>query len=381
MNLALNDSQRAVASLCADFAAQEIDPQIQALEEDHKLRRCLFRKMGKAGLFTLAVPKSRGGTGVDAVAYFSGLKAVAKVDAGMAVAVAVSNMVAEAIERFGSTEQKKKYLAAINDGTCGPLSFTMTELQAGSDVKAIETTAVQDPEQPQNLLLSGHKQFITNGNLAEALIVIAKTGEGEISAFLIDGDVPGMEVVKIERKLGLLTVDLVDISFNYCSIPKAALFGKPGEGLKIALECLDSGRIGIAAQAVGIAEAAFEAALDYSRKRVQFGRPICENQAIAFKLADMRVQISAATGMLYRAAWLKDQGLPFTVEAAEAKLFCSEVCNKVADEALQIHGGYGYVKGYPAEKYFRDARATTIYEGTSEIQRLVISRSLTKPTN
>jgi alkylation response protein AidB-like acyl-CoA dehydrogenase len=375
MDFALNDSQKALEAACTHFAIEEIIPNLEVLEDNLDLRRSLFQKMGKAGLFTLSVPQQYGGTGIDAVAYVSGLKAIAKADAGIAVAMAVSNMVAEAIYNFGSSDQKQKYLPAIQDGACVPLSFAMTEPQAGSDIKAILTEVVNDPENAGYCILSGQKQFITNGNVAGALIVVAKTTEG-ISAFLIDGGILGMNVVKKERKLGLLTADLVDISFEQCSLKSANLLGKPGEGLKIALNCLDSGRIGIAAQAVGIAEAAFEAALDYAKKRKQFGHPIFENQAIAFKLADMHVQLSAANCMLYQVAWLKDQAKSFTFQAAEAKLFCSEVCNKIADEALQIHGGYGYIKGYLAEKYFRDARATTIYEGTSEIQRLVISRAL-----
>lgn len=375
MDFALNESQLAIEKTCAVFASNEITPHMQEIEDNIDKRRKLFQKMGREGLFTLTVPKSDGGTGVDNVAYVSGLRAVAKTDAGIAVAMAVTNMVAEAIYVFGSHAQKHKYLPAIQDGSCVPLSFAMTELQAGSDVKAILAEAIYDPHKEGRYLLSGQKQFITNANVAGGLVIIVKTPDG-ISAFLIDGGMEGMEITKEERKLGLLTANLVDIQFNLCSLSVDNMLGKPGDGLKIALSCLDSGRIGIAAQSVGIGEAAFEAALEYAKKRRQFGRPIIENQAIAFKLADMRVQLSAATNMLYRAAWLKDQGQPFTVQAAEAKLFCSEICNKIADEGLQIHGGYGYVKGYFAEKYFRDARATTIYEGTSEIQRLVISRSL-----
>lgn len=297
----------------------------------------------------------------------------------MAVAMAVTNMVAETIDCFGNEFQKSHYLPKIADGSCIPLSFALTEKQAGSDVKAIQTSFSIDPKDPDWIVLEGFKQFITNGDIAGALIVMAKgewNGEEGVTAFLIDRGLQGFSVTKKENKLGLLTANLVSLKFDHCGISKNTVLGQPGEGLKIALGALDSGRLGIAAQAVGIAEAAFEAALDYSKKREQFGHAIGENQSIAFKLADMRVKLDAARLMMLKAAWLKDEGLPYSMEAAEAKLFCSEVCNEIATEALQIHGGYGYIKDYPVEKYFRDARVTTIYEGTSEIQRIVIARHL-----
>jgi len=307
------------------------------------------------------------------------LKEIAKVDAGIAVAMAVTNMVGEAIQRFGSPHQQANYLPKIANGTCVPLAFAMTEKQAGSDVKAILTRYTVDPSDPNQVILNGEKQFITNGDMAGALIVFATgkwNGEEGISAFLVDRGTQGLSVTKKENKLGLLTANLVALKFDHCKLPKTAFLGQPGEGLKIALSSLDSGRLGIAAQSIGIAEAAFDAALKFSKERLQFGHAIGENQAIAFKLADMRVKLDAAKLMAYRAAWLKDEKADFTLEAAEAKLYCSEVCNEIAAEALQIHGGYGYVKDYPVEKYFRDARVTTIYEGTSEIQRIVIARHL-----
>lgn len=361
---------------CRHFAVNAIAPKALLLEIDVGERMELFRQMGELGLCSMALPSKQGGLG-DTIAYLSGLAEIAKVDAGIAVALSVTNMVLETVTRFGSDEAKTHFLSKVNEGVAVPLSFGMTEKQAGSDVKGIETTYETDPEDSRCFLLEGSKQFITNGDICSAILVFAKKkGTERISALLVDRKTVGYEVVKKESKLGLLTANLVGLQFNKCKVPISRLVGKEGEGLAIALSSLDSGRLGIAAQSIGIAEAAFEAALKYAKRRKQFGHPIGENQAVAFKLADMRVAIDAGRLMMNRAAALKDKGMPYSVEAAEAKLYCSEMCNRAADDALQIHGGYGYVKDYPLEKYFRDARATTIYEGTSEIQRLVISRNL-----
>lgn len=377
MNFSFSEQQKKLAERCHRFAESEIAPKVKVLEDDLDQRKDVFRKMAQEGFFTLALSDKNGKR--DAIGYLLGLKAIAKADAGMAVAMAVTNMVAEAIERFGSNEQKDRYLPKIADGTCVPLSFALTEKQAGSDVKAIQAAFSQDLMDPDFLILNGSKQFITNADIAGAVIVIAKgmwDGKEGISAFLIDQGVEGFKVVKKEDKLGLLTANLVALKFDNCRITKKSILGKPGEGLKIALSSLDSGRLGIAAQALGIAEAAFEAALLFSRERHQFGHAIGENQVIGFKLADMKVKLDAGEMLMLKAAWLKDQGMGYSVEAAQAKLYCSEICNEIAGEALQIHGGCGYIKDYPAEKYFRDARVTTIYEGTSEIQRIVIARNL-----
>lgn len=382
MDFELTAEQKAIEVRCQQFASEEIAPHIKALEDDLSFRLTLFRKMAKLGLFTLALTKEQGGSETGMVGYLAGLTSIAKADSGIAVAMAVTSMVAETIAANGTEQQKKKYLPKINSGVCVPMSFALTEKQAGSDVKSIKTFVKEDPSDSQFLILSGEKQFITNADIAGAIVVMAKgswagVDEG-ISAFLIDRDTSGLSVTRKENKLGLLTANLVSLKFDNCRILKDSLLGRPGNGLKIALNSLDSGRIGIAAQAVGISEAAFEAALAFSKQRHQFGHAICDNQAIAFQLADMHVKLKAATWMMYRAAWLKDSGLPYTLEAAEAKLFCSEICNEIAGAALQIHGGYGYIKDYPVEKYYRDARVTTLYEGTSEIQRMVISRHILK---
>ena len=378
MDFGLTVKQTEIRDKCRKFAGDVIVPKGSLLEIDLGERMEVFSQMGQAGLFSLVLPKEVGGEG-DTVAYLSGLEEIAKCDAGIAVAMAVTNMVAETLMNYGSEEARDKVLRKVADGTGVPLSFAMTEKQAGSDVKAIETTYSDDPHDPKFFLLEGSKQFITNGDICSSIIVIAKKkGTDLISALLVDRKTTGYSVPKKENKLGLLTANLVGLEFDKCKVLKSSLVGREGEGLQVALSSLDSGRLGIAAQSLGIAEAAFEAAVKYAKRRQQFGHPIGDNQAIAFKLADMRVSIDAGRLLMYRAALLKDKKEPFTVEAAEAKLYCSEMCNRVADEALQIHGGYGYVKEYPLEKYFRDARATTIYEGTSEIQRLVISRDLLK---
>lgn len=362
MDFTFSKKQLVLENECINFAAKEISPHIAALESDLDFRTHLFQKMGKKGFFHLILKG-------DIQAYILALKAIAKADAGIAVAMGVTNMVAEAINHFGNPVQRKKYLSL--SGT--PASFALTEKNAGSDPKSITTTArlVSD-----HYIINGEKKFITNADMAGVIILFAKTGRSEISAFLIDKGTEGMSVIKKENKLGLLTANLVALRFDQCRIHKRNLLGKLGEGLKIAFSSLDSGRLGIAAQSIGIAEAAFDAALHFSKKRRQFGHPISDNQAIAFKLADMKVKLSASTLLLFKAASLKEKNLPYTLEASEAKLFASESANEIANEALQIHGGYGYIKDYPAEKYFRDARVTTLYEGTSEIQRIVIARHI-----
>jgi alkylation response protein AidB-like acyl-CoA dehydrogenase len=362
MDFSLTEQQKQLAKKSRQFAEKVIAPQVKILEDDLEQRKKVFQQMAEEGLFSLSLSENR-----DTVGYLLGLKEIAKVDAGMAVAMAVTNMVAETIERFGTQEQKSYYLTRITAGTCVPLSFAMTEKQAGSDVKAIETTFTV---QSDFIILNGEKQFITNGDIAEAVIVFAKgiwEGKEGITAFLVDHGTKGFNVTKKENKLGLLTANLVALKFTDCQIPLKACLGVPGEGLKIALSSLDSGRLGIAAQSLGIAEAAFEAALAFAKKRHQFGHAIGENQSQAFKLADMRVKLDAGKLLMLHAAWSKDQGVPYGMAAAEAKLYCSEMCNEVAGE------------DYPVEKYFRDARVTTIYEGTSEIQRIVISRQIFSP--
>ncbi len=380
MNFSFSQEQLAVEEKAKQFAEKEISPFLSELEFDLVFRQELFQKMAREGFFLLTVPKAHGGNFTDSLAYVLAMKSIAKADAGIAVTIAVTNMVAEAISIYGSDFQIKKYIPKIAAGECIPLAFALTEPLAGSDAKSIQTFAKTIGEE---YLIEGEKKFITNGDLAKLMIVLAKTESdhtsSEITAFLLERPTDGLEVIKKENKLGLLTANLASLRLR-CLVSKDQLLGKKGEGLKIALRSLDSGRIGIAAQSIGIAEAAYEAALKFAKERHQFGHAICENQAIAFSLADMKVKLSCAELLLYKAAWLRDQGAPYTLEASEAKLYCSEIANQIAGDALQIHGGYGYVKDCSAEKYFRDARVTTLYEGTSEIQRLIISRHILNAT-
>lgn len=373
MDFALTPQQEHWQTKAREFALEHIAPCISQLEDDLSLRRNLFERMGKEGLFTLSSSLPNGSK-VDTIAFLSALKEIAKVDAGISVAMTVTNMVAEVIAKEGSHEQQTRYWQNIANGVFVPASFALTEQNAGSDVKNMATVAEQDGANGNNFKLTGKKQMITNADLSPFSIIFAKSSQG-ISAFITERESAGFAIVKHRKKMGLLTANLVDVELQHCP---AQLLGAEGEGLKIALAALDSGRMGVAAQALGIAEAAFEAAVHYAKAREQFGAPIANNQAIAFKIADMQLSLSAAQLLLFQAAWRRDQGLPYTRQASEAKLFASEAACKITDEALQIFGGYGYTKEFPVEKYFRDARVTRIYEGTSEIQRVVIARHVLK---
>lgn len=355
------------------FAQEELAEVVHLFEYDSYLRQRFFADMGKKGYLTLSISKNdKGRQTADLIMT---IKEISKVDAGIGIATSVTNMVADAIDKFGTSKQKEKYLPGFASGIFVPAAFALTEKNAGSDPKNLSTAAELDLNDDDYYWINGEKQFITNGDIAGVLIVFARTREG-ITAFLIDGQTEGMSVSKIENKLGLLSINLTDLTFDNCRIHRDQILGTPGQGLSIALSSLDGGRLGVAAQALGIAEAAYQKALEYSKSRVQFGKPIVDNQAIAFKLADMHVKINAANLLLKKGCWLRDQKMPYTLAASEAKLFASEIANEVASDALQIFGGYGYVKDFPLEKYFRDARVTTLYEGTSEIQRIVIAREI-----
>lgn len=381
MDFKFTQEQLNLEEKCRKFASIEIAPFVDQLEEDLALRQEIFRKMAKAGFFLLCVPKSEGGNYSDYLSYALALKALAKVDAGMAVAMSVTNMVAEAISKYGNAEQKKKYLSLVEEGKAVPLAFALTEKDSGSDAKSLKTEAILDDK---SYLLNGSKQFITNADIAAVILLLARTSQTEgshgISAFLLEQGMQGFKVTKKERKMGLLSANLIDFDLENCRIPRTQMLGHEGQGFEIAMQALDAGRIGIAAQALGIAEAAYEAALKHSKERYQFGHPLAENQAIAFKLADMFVKLNAGKGLLYQACWKKDHK-EANLPASVAKLYCTESAIEIVNEALQIFGGYGYVKDCPLEKYYRDVRVTTLYEGTSEIQRLVISRALLQEAN
>lgn len=376
MDFSFSDEQREWQNKARHFALSEVSPQLDKLENDDDLKKQLYQKMGKAGFFTISLEEEYGGKG-SYLAYLLALKEISQVDAGVGVTMAVTSMVAETVAKFGSLFLKEKILAKIITGECVPLSFALTEQHVGSDAKHIETRAVYD-DANQAYVINGEKWFITNADLSPYTIVLAKTADGETTAFLVSRQNPGFSVIYKEKKLGLLVANLVRLGFNKCLVSPQDQLGQRGEGFKIMMNSLNSGRLGIAAQAIGIAEAAFEAALQYSSDRHQFSQPLNQHEVIAFKLADMRLKLDAAKLLMYKACWLKEEQLNFQVEASEAKLFCSEICLEVVNEAVQIFGARGYVKDYPLEKYYRDAKATTLYEGTSEIQRLVISRELIK---
>jgi butyryl-CoA dehydrogenase len=359
------------------FAEKELAPVASRLDRDGAYPHEQLKKLGEMGLMGVFVPEEFGGAGMDFLSYVTALEEVSKAWASLGTILSVNNsLVCGPIFRFGSDAQKKRYLPLVARGEwlgC----YALTEAGAGSDAGSIRTRAVRING---GYVLNGSKVFTTNGSQANLAIVYAVTdatqGKQGISAFLVERGTPGFVVGKIEDKLGLRSSETAALSFEDCRVPLENLLGREGEGFRIALETLDGGRIGIATQAVGIAQACIEESLSYSKERQQFGRPIADFQAIQWMLADMATEIDAARLLTYRAAWLHEQGREVTRAAAMAKLFASEACNRAAYKALQIFGGYGYIKDFAVERLFRDARVTTLYEGTSEIQRLIIARHL-----
>lgn len=382
MDFNFSHDQLEIEERARKFASLEIAPVVDKLEEDLSLRQNIYHKMAENGFLLMCVPPKEGGTYSDFISYVLALKAIAKSDAGMAVAMSVINMTAEVIATYGTQEQKEKYLTLFKKGEALPLSFALTEKESGSDAKSIQTEAKPDPDHQGFYLINGSKQFITNADTSGVILVLAKTdaqqGAGGITAFLIEKGTTGFKIIKKERKMGLLSANLVDFELDHCRVSEKQILGRKGQGFEIAMRALDAGRIGISAQALGIAEAAYEAALRHSQERHQFGRPLADNQVIAFKLADMFIKLNAGKGLLYKACWHKDRAEDVNLPASVAKVYCTEAAIEIVDAALQIFGGYGYVKDYPLEKYYRDVRVTTLYEGTSEIQRLIISRALLK---
>ncbi len=378
MDFELSEEHRMIIDGAKKFAEKELAPLAADYDERQEANVGALKALGELGYLGMTVPDEYGGTGVGAVAYAGAMVEFSKVDAGVAVGVSVQNsLVNDAIVMYGSEEQKKAYLPKLTSGEwlgC----FSLTEAGAGSDPAHILATAVRDGD---SYVLNGTKNFTTNGGFADLMIAFFSTdrekGAKGISAFIVDKGTPGFEVGKHENKLGIRSSSTTEMVFTDCRVPATALLGQENKGLSIALATLDCGRIGIAAQAIGIAEAALEEAVKYAKERVQFGKPLAEFEALQFMLADMAVDVEVAKTMLYRVAWMKDSGAKrFTKESAIVKLFASEMSHRVCHKALQIHGGYGFVKDYKIERLYRDQRITEIYEGTSEIQRLVIARSL-----
>ncbi|ATF16050.1 acyl-CoA dehydrogenase [Brevibacillus brevis X23] len=377
MDFRLNEEQEMMRRMVRDFAQKEIAPFIPVMEETDQFPRQILKKMGEMGLMGIPIAEEWGGAGADFISYILAIHEISKVSATVGVILSVHTSVGtNPILYFGTEEQKRKYVTKLASGEYLG-AFALTEPHAGSDASSIRTTAVKKGDE---YILNGNKVFITNGGEADTYIAFAVTdstkGTKGISAFIVDKDTPGFTVGKKEKKMGLHGSYTTELVFDNARVPAANLLGQEGEGFCIAMANLDSGRIGIAAQALGIAEAAVEYATDYARERKQFGQPIGKQQAIAFKLADMATKAEVARLLVYRAAWLRSQGISCGMEASMAKRFATDSAMELATEAVQIFGGYGYTREYPVERLFRDAKVTQIYEGTNEIQRIVIAKHL-----
>jgi len=374
VDLELSEEQQLLQKSVREFAEAEVRPLAKENDETGKFPRGLFQKAAELGLTGVAIPESEGGAGMDHISYAIVIEEISRVCASTGVILSVQNsLYCDPIHRFGTEEQKKKFLLPFARGDkigC----YALTEPQAGSNAAALATKAVRKGDK---YVINGTKAWITNGGAADAAIVYVNTqperDEKGITALVVEKGTPGFAVGKEEKKLGIHATACTELSFSDCEVAAANRIGEEGEGYKVALSTLDGGRIGIAAQATGIAQGAFKAALSYAQQRQAFGHPIADFQAIQFMLADMATEIDAARLLLRRAAWKQDSGARFSMEAAIAKLFASEMSTRVAHKAIQIHGGYGYSSEYPVERAYRDARITEIYEGTSEIQRLVIA--------
>ncbi|CAM3308758.1 acyl-CoA dehydrogenase [Brevibacillus invocatus] len=377
MDFHFNEEQQMMRRMVRDFANKEMAPFIPIMEETEQFPLHIVKKMGEMGLMGIPVPEEWGGAGADFVSYILAINEIAKVSATMGVILSVHTSVGtNPILYFGTEEQKHKYVTKLATGEYLG-AFALTEPHAGSDASSIRTQAVRKGDA---YILNGSKIFITNGGVADTYITFAVTDPGKgargISAFIVDKDTPGLTVGKKEKKMGLHGSNTTELVFDNAVVPAANLLGNEGEGFTIAMANLDKGRIGIAAQALGIAEAALHYATEYAKERKQFGQAIGKLQAVGFKLADMATKAEAARLLVYRAAWLCSKGLPCTKEASMAKLFASDAAMKLAIEAVQVFGGYGYTREYPVERLFRDAKITQIYEGTNEIQHLVITKQL-----
>jgi len=377
MNFELTKQQKLAQKIACEFARQELEPRAQELDETMEFPRDAIQKMAQLGFMGISIPKEYGGAGLDTISYTLIIEELAKACASTAIIVAVHNSVcAYPILLLGTEKQKQNYLIHLAQGKkLG--AFALTEPNAGSDPASIETTAEL---KGKHYILNGTKIFITNGGSADIVIVMASTDRAKrsrgITSFIMEKGTKGFYVGTKENKLGIRGSDTCELIFENCAVPAENVLGTPGDGLVSALTTLDTGRIGVGAQALGVAQGAMEESIKYSMERKQFGRPIADFQAIQWMIADMATEIAAARFLVQRAAWLKDQGRPFTLESSMAKLYASEVAMRAATKAIQIHGGYGCMKDYKVERYFRDAKVIEVYEGTSEIQRLIIARNV-----
>ncbi|MRH42522.1 acyl-CoA dehydrogenase [Aquibacillus halophilus] len=377
MNLSWTDEQKIMKKMVRKFADERVAKAVEHMERTDEFPRELVREMGEKGLMGIPIPEKYGGSEMDYTSYILAIQEISRVSAALGVILSVHTSVGtNPILYFGTEEQKQTYIPKLASGEFLG-AFALSEPGAGSDSRSIRTTAKLDGD---HYILNGSKAWITNGGEADTYIVFAKTDSTSIkkgiSAFIVEKGTPGFSVLSKERKMGLHGSNTTPLSFEDCRISKQNLLGEEGEGFKIAMSNLNKGRIGIAAQSLGICEAALEAAKNYAKERKQFGKPIGEMQGIAFKLADMATKYEAAKLLTYQAADLVSRGLPVGNQAAMAKMFASDSAMTIATEALQVFGGYGYTEEYPVERFFRDAKVTQIYEGTNEIQRIVISNNL-----
>ena len=380
MQFELNDTQKAVQQAARDYATRVVMPEAAAIDKEERFPKAILKGLADLGLMAVNVPEALGGAEAGPVSYALAMQEVARACASTAVTMAVTNMVGEVIATFGTDAQKKHYNPKLASGEYAAGAFALSEPEAGSDPGGMRTTATRDGD---HWILDGQKQWITSGAHAGVMVVWARTGDREklpgtrgISCFLVEGGTPGLRVGKAEDKMGLRGSNTVGLTFEGCRVPASALLGEENGGFKIAMMALDGGRIGISCQAIGIARAALEESVAYAKDRKQFDKPIAEFQATQWKLADMQTELDAAHLLAMRAAWLKEQRRVFAREASMAKVFATETANRIANKAVQIHGGYGYIREFAAERHLRDVRVTTIYEGTSEVQRIVIARSL-----
>jgi len=378
MDLHLTETQALIRNTARTFARERVAPGARERDRDGTFPAELLRQMADLGLLGVNVPGEYGGAEAGATAYALAMMEIAEACASTAVAMAVTNMCAELIVAFGTEAQKRRHVTRLTSGEAVAGAFALSEPQAGSDASALETRAERRGD---GWVLDGAKQWITSGDRAGVLVVWARTGgagAGGLSAFIVEGGTPGLQVGRHEDKMGLRGSSTVPLQFEDCRLPGDALLGEEGQGFRLAMVALDGGRIGIASQACGVARASLSAAVRYTQERKAFGKPVAEFQAVRFMLANIQTELVAAELLTLRAARLKETGSNFTREASMAKVFASEMANRAADKAVQLHGGYGYIDEFPVERYLRDARVQTIYEGTSEIQRMVIARDLLK---
>ncbi|MFT3769113.1 MAG: acyl-CoA dehydrogenase family protein [Minicystis sp.] len=374
MDLELTDTQKLIARTAREYAERVVRPVAAELDRTERFPLEIVKGLAELGLMGVNLPTDLGGAEAGVVSYALAMMEIARGCASTAVIMSVTNMVAEVIARFGTQAQRERHVPRLTSGEYLGGAFALSEPEAGSDPGSMRTTAERTAD---GWILRGQKQWITNGGHAGVYVVWARTGgpgTKGISTFLVEGGTPGLKPGKPEDKMGLRASNTVPLTFDDCKIPHDALLGEEGHGFKVAMMALDGGRIGIASQAIGIATAALEEATEYAKQRKQFGKSIGDFQAIQWMLADSATELDAARLLALRAALMKEQGVPFTREASMAKLFASEAAGRICDRAVQIHGGYGYVRDFAAERHLRDVRVTRIYEGTSEIQRMVIAR-------